>query len=99
MPTEYRDAELVPAEFYLGQNYPNPFREKTTIKYCLASKAKVALTVYDPEGRVVKRLVDGEEEAGTHEAVWEAKGVPHGIYKYEMKAAEYKSTKEMELKK
>jgi len=59
--------ELVPSEFYLGQNYPNPFKEKTTIKYCVANKTRVKITVYDSDSEVIEKLVDEEKQPGTYE--------------------------------
>ncbi len=50
--------ELVPSEFYLGQNYPNPFKEKTVIKYCVAYKTRVVLTVYNSDDDVIEKLID-----------------------------------------
>ena len=48
--------ELVPSEFYLSQNYPNPFKEKTTIKYCVPDKTSIKLTVLDPDMTIIKEL-------------------------------------------
>ena len=64
--------ELEPQVFYLGQNYPNPFKEKTTIKYCVASTTRVILTIYDTQGNVVKKLVDEEKNPGTYEVEFSA---------------------------
>jgi hypothetical protein len=58
---------LVPNEFYLFQNYPNPFKEKTVIKFCVAFKTNVRITVYNLEGEMIEKLVDGLKEAGTYE--------------------------------
>ena len=59
--------ELEPSVFYLGQNYPNPFQEKTTIKFCVATTTRVTITVYDSEGTEIKKLVDEEKNPGTYE--------------------------------
>ena len=59
--------ELVPSEFYLSQNYPNPFKEKTTIKYCVAYKTRVKLTLCNSEEKRLERLVDEEKQPGTYE--------------------------------
>ena len=59
--------ELEPSEFYLAQNYPNPFKEKTVIKYCVAYKTRVQITVYDTEGEEIEKLVDEEKNPGTYE--------------------------------
>src|SRR3989339_600002 len=64
--------DLVPSEFYLSQNYPNPFSEKTTIKFCVAYKTKVKLEVFDSEGKMVKKLLDEEKDAGTYEIEFNA---------------------------
>ena len=59
--------DLVPSEFYLSRNYPNPFRDTTTIKFCVAYRIKVKLEVFNSEGEMIKILVDEEKEAGTYE--------------------------------
>lgn len=58
---------LVPSVFYLGQNYPNPFKETTKIKYCVAYKTRVQIIVYEPDGEVIEKLVDEEKQPGTYE--------------------------------
>lgn len=59
--------DLVPSEFYMGQNYPNPFSERTAIKFCVAYRTRVRVEVFDSEGRLVERLVDEVKEPGTYE--------------------------------
>jgi hypothetical protein len=66
--------DLIPSEFYLSRNYPNPFKEKTVIKYCVAYKTRVKLTVYNSEGKMIEVLIDEEKEAGTYEVEFSAKG-------------------------
>jgi len=95
--------EFIPSEFYLGQNYPNPFREKTIIKYCVAYKSRVKLTVYNSEGEEIKKLIDEEKLPGTYEVEFfschpcESRD-PEGIgYIYRLEAGDYKSEKKMEL--
>jgi len=99
--------ELEPQVFYLGQNYPNPFKEKTTIKYCVASTTRVTLTVYNAEGRLIKKLVDEEKDPGTYEVEFSAchscestvgGGNPVGVtYFYRLVAGDYRSEKKMQL--
>jgi len=59
--------DLEPTEFYLSQNYPNPFKEKTKIKFCVAQTTRVKLTVFDSEGKEIIKLVDEEKNPGTYE--------------------------------
>ena len=98
---------LVPDDFYLFQNYPNPFKEKTTIKYCMAYKTKVRISIYNSEGEMIEKLVDEAKEAGTYEVEFsnykchsgESRNLLKGIYFYQMKAGDYLSEKEMILLK
>ena len=46
---------VVPDEFSLDGNYPNPFRQSTKIAVSLPSDADVTLEVYDALGRRVLR--------------------------------------------
>jgi hypothetical protein len=66
--------ELVPSEFYLSQNYPNPFKEKTTIKYCVPDKTSIKLTVLDPDMTIIKELENDLKEAGTYEVEFSTEG-------------------------
>jgi len=50
----------------LAQNYPNPFRDTTTIPFSLDKSQHVVLKVYDYSGIEVQTLVNGELEAGEH---------------------------------
>ena len=46
--------EIVPTEFQLSQNYPNPFKTRTTIKYCVPDKMKIKLEIFDAYGNKLK---------------------------------------------
>jgi trimeric autotransporter adhesin len=95
--------EVIPLEFHLGQNYPNPFKDKTVIKYCVAYKTKVRLTVFDEEGNEIEKLVDEEQKAGTYEVVF--KSTVNSLqsatesYYYCLEAGDYSSEKKMILEK
>lgn len=66
--------------FGLGGNHPNPFTGETTVPYQLAEDAHVRLTVHDLLGREVAILEDAERRAGSHEARFDASGMPPGMY-------------------
>lgn len=90
--------DVIPLEFYLSQNYPNPFKDKTIIKYCIGYKTRVKLTVLDAEGEVIETLVDEEKKPGTYEVEFSAIGeLASGDYFYRLEARDYKSEKKMEL--
>jgi hypothetical protein len=69
-----------PEAFRLHPNYPNPFNPVTTIRYDVPEVSHVTLVVYDALGRQVQTLVDGQRVPGQHEAVFEATGLPSGVY-------------------
>jgi len=89
--------DLEPSEFYLSQNYPNPFSDNTAIKYCVAYKTKVRLEVFNPEGKMIKVLIDELKEAGTYEVEFNAYGLPDGVYIYQFQAGNFLETKKMTL--
>jgi hypothetical protein len=69
----------------LDRAFPNPFGEATAIRYVLPLPASVTLSVYDAQGRFVRRLVDARTEPGMHQAKWDGndqggRAAPAGIY-------------------
>ena len=89
--------DIVPTEFQLSQNYPNPFREKTTIKYCVPDKMKIRLEVFDSSRNKVKTVVDEIKEAGTYKIEFDAEGLPSGEYLYKLETTDFVETKKMVL--
>jgi len=96
--------ELEPSEFSVGQNYPNPFKEKTVIKYCVAYRTRVLLTVYNEKSKEIIKLVDEVKNPGTYEVEFnshsgEVRNLETGIYFYQLKAGDYVEMKKMLLQK
>ena len=89
--------EIVPTEFQLSQNYPNPFKKKTTIKYCVSDKARIGLEVLDSSRNKVKTLVKEIKEAGTYKVEIDGRNLPDGIYFYRFNAGDFVETKKMIL--
>ena len=61
---EYLLTLLIPEETVLLHNYPNPFNPETWLPYHLSEPAEVTLTIYGIDGRVVRRLDLGHQDAG-----------------------------------
>jgi len=89
--------ELFPTEFYLSQNYPNPFKQRTVIKYCVPEEAKVTIEIIDYQKRVLKILVDEVKEPGTYQVEFKKNGFKKGFYLYQLKAGDFIQTKKMVL--
>jgi hypothetical protein len=101
---EKRDigAPALPAFVELRQNYPNPFNPSTEIEFQLSDGQHVELSVYNICGQLVKSLVSGFAEAGTHLVTWDGRNslsqpVASGIYFYALTTSEGRIAKPMTL--
>lgn len=93
---------VVPNDFSLSQNLPNPFNPETQISYGLPKDSWVKLSIYNIRGQKVKTLVDGFEAAGHKVVIWdgtneEGEQVASGVYFYRLDAGEFTATKKMVL--
>jgi hypothetical protein len=78
----------IPSELTLYPPSPNPFNSSTTIHFGLDKSAPTRLEVYGIDGRLVEELVNGRLEAGEHRIVWNAEGMPNGLYVVRLESAE-----------
>ncbi|MFC1573436.1 FlgD immunoglobulin-like domain containing protein, partial [Candidatus Eisenbacteria bacterium] len=73
----YTDVEGDPAEFrgqtLLFAAVPNPFTQTTVLKYHLDQPGEVTLDIYDPAGRLVRRLLDITATAGIGSVEWDGR--------------------------
>ena len=96
---------IVPEETLLLANYPNPFNPETWVPYHLSEHADVTLTIYAIDGKVVRHLDLGHQEAGYYEnkaraAHWDGRNnvgerVASGVYFYTLKAGDFAATRKM----
>lgn len=56
---------------FLAPPSPNPATTGTRIEFGLSRESRVALRVFDAGGRMIRTLVQGHREAGTHQITWE----------------------------
>ncbi len=87
-------SDILPQEFALAQNHPNPFNPSTDIRFSLPEAAMVELTVFDMLGREVARLAEGQYAAGAHNIAWQADHLASGVYFYRLTALGDKVTHE-----
>ena len=90
---------MVPEEVELLPNYPNPFRDATTIEYTLPSRKQVRIAVYDILGRRVALLTNREQPPGLHTVQWPRSGKrpASGVYFLRMEAENYRQTRKITL--
>jgi len=87
--------DLLPTEYYLSQNHPNPFMGKTIIKYCVPEEIRIKLEVLDRKEEKIKTLVDEVKEPGTYQVEFNPNGFDEGIYLYQLTAGSVILTKKM----
>jgi hypothetical protein len=102
--TSIFDPSVLPEEFALAQNFPNPFNPTTQIRFALPLTAMVDLKIYDILGREVKTLVRGELNPGTYTYEWDGRNnygnsVSSGMYIYRITAGKFIETKKMMMLK
>lgn len=95
---------MLPKEFALRQNAPNPFNPTTSIAYDLPKATNVRLDIFNVLGQKVVTLVDGFQNAGTQNVIWDGRdqsgsSVASGIYFYRISAGDFSATKKMMMLK
>ncbi len=88
---------IVPLNFELEQNYPNPFNPSTTIRYKLPMNSFVSIKIFDITGKLIRTLINENRHAGNYEAVFNAAGLPSGIYFCMMNAGDFSQTRKLVL--
>ncbi len=78
--TSVDNRESIPQHFTLGQNFPNPFTSDTKISWNLANRSHVGIKIFDAKGREIKTLVDENQSPGEHQVIFNAEGLPAGMY-------------------
>ncbi len=92
-------AEVIPEEFGLGQNFPNPFNPTTQISFDLPQASEISLKVFDINGREIANLIEGYKEAGRHQVLFDGSSLSSGVYIYRLRAGNFNSVKRMLLMK
>jgi flagellar hook assembly protein FlgD len=84
--------DVVPADYQLGHNFPNPFNAVTTLRFSVPEESAVSIVIYDLLGQKVATLSDNTiYGAGNHALIWDGrdnlgKMMSTGVYFYRMEA-------------
>jgi Secretion system C-terminal sorting domain len=70
---------------------PNPASGSCALGFSLPTPGKVALSVFDAQGRLVRQLVVAYRGKGTHSAIWDLRDldrrpVASGVYFYRLRS-------------
>jgi predicted esterase len=95
---------LMPKQFVLYQNFPNPFNGSTVISFQSSVLSLIRVNIYNALGQHVRSLLNGHFEAGYHEIVWN--GIDDnghlsssGVYIYQLQVGDVVEQKKMILVK
>ncbi|MBC8191803.1 MAG: T9SS type A sorting domain-containing protein [FCB group bacterium] len=83
------DDPLLPFEYRLYNNYPNPFNPTTTIRYEIMQEGWTSLIIYDILGREVELLVNEQRPAGGYVVKFNASDYSAGVYFCRIRSGEY----------
>lgn len=97
--TAVEDSKLLPDNFALEQNFPNPFNPSTTIKFSLPADNFVTLKVYNLLGQEVATLVNENKVAGNYNINFNASNLSSGVYLYRIDSGNFTSVKKLTLLK
>lgn len=94
----------IPDQYSLSQNYPNPFNPITKMDYKLPKRSRVIISIYNVLGQEVKRLLNEEQNYGSHSILWNGvdqsgKAMSTGVYFARMTTDSFSQTKKMLLLK
>jgi beta-glucanase (GH16 family) len=97
------EGNILPIQYKLENNFPNPFNPETEIGYQLSANSFVTLKVYDILGNEVTTLVNEEKPLGKYSVKFDTtnnnqlttNSFPSGIYYYTLTAGTFRDTKKM----
>lgn len=65
--------------------FPNPFCERTTIRYHLPSVSNVSISLFNSLGSSLGTILSETQSMGVHELAWEPENLPKGLYLLQLK--------------
>jgi hypothetical protein len=101
---EVSSREVLPTQFSLSGNYPNPFNPSTKFVVAVPKTALVGIVVYDILGRQVRTLVNEQKSAGYHTIEWNGLSddggiAPSGVYFVRMVSEKFNTTQKIMMLK
>ncbi|MCY3999809.1 MAG: FG-GAP-like repeat-containing protein [Bacteroidetes bacterium] len=99
------DRVIIPTDFELHSNYPNPFNPSTSFSFTLPLDKRVSVRIYDMNGRLIRTLINDEfYSQGTHSVIWDSLSdagtqVASGQYIYTLEWGQFRHARRMVLVK
>jgi hypothetical protein len=90
--------DIIPTEYSLYNNYPNPFNPTTKIRFDIPERTNVELSVYNILGQKVKTLIANEtRNPGRYEVSFNGISLASGVYLYRLTTENYTQSRKMLL--
>jgi uncharacterized protein (DUF1501 family) len=86
---------FIASRFALGDCFPNPAKESTTIPFRLNNTNHVSLSLLNANGRMLRELVKGQQEEGEHTVKVDVSDLTPGVYLYKLKTGVTEETKKL----
>jgi len=86
-------------DYYLSQNFPNPFNPSTIINFGIEHPGLVEIAIYNILGNKIAAIFKGYKTAGNHSVRFESSNLSSGVYFYKIVAGDFVQTKKMILEK
>jgi hypothetical protein len=93
------EINVIPDEYSLYQNFPNPFNPVTTIRYAISKASGVSIKIYDILGNEVRTLINEHQPAGFYNVEFNAENLSSGVYIYRITAGSFIAAKKIILLK
>ncbi|NOZ04259.1 MAG: T9SS type A sorting domain-containing protein [FCB group bacterium] len=89
-------ADAAHFQIQLFQNFPNPVKSASVIRYRLSDPENVSIDIYDATGRRIRSLINARREPGSHRVLIDALEYTSGVYFYRLRTQSgYRETKKM----
>ena len=98
------NGKLIPTEYSLMQNPPNPCNPVTVLHYALPKPSDISLVIYNIMGQEIMRWEENNVQSGYYSKVWNSTNkfgvaVGSGVYLYRLVAENFVETRKMVLLK
>ncbi len=97
-------SSILPSDYSLEQNFPNPFNPSTTIRYSIPRAGHVTIFIYNINAQLIKTLVNDSKPAGRFTVTWDGTNnlgskVSSGVYFCRLQSNNFVDVKKMILLK
>jgi len=77
--------------------FPNPVRKDCNIKYSLSQKTEVNISLYDVTGRLIRKLINENQNIGVYQKAIDVSNLAQGVYFIRLNAENYSAVQKVIL--